>query len=404
MCEGEQQRAKMRRAAQTGLTTRRYLLPFALCLLPFAFLPIFVKAGDSPSESQPFDFRLPLGIPRDVWTYFVPKDNPMTAAKVALGRELFFDKRLSADGSISCADCHAPEHAFTDGKPIAEGIGGRRGTRNSPTLLNAMFNTGQFWDGRAESLEAQARLPLVNPDEMGAQTHEQIVTRLRGAADYAGKFERVFGGPVTTDAIAKALAAYERTLVAGNSPFDRYQAGDMNAMSSAARNGMILFRGRARCNVCHTINQGFGAYPFLSDGNYRNTGVAAGAAGFAALSRRAMQVAGDFKPTRLVDLSRQADSQLLGRFLVTGNTLDIGAFRTPSLRNVELTAPYFHDGSAATLAEVVKFYVKGGNENAFRDWQLEPVDLNEDEQRDLIEFLKALTSDEVHRLVQDGVK
>lgn len=390
----------MKRAVQFEATTRRLLLPFILCVSIFAFLlcPVFAKTGATAADSPPFDFKLPLGIPRDVWSYFVPKDNPLTAEKVELGRELFFDKRLSADGTISCASCHEPERAFTDGKSVAEGISGRRGVRNSPTLLNAMFNTGQFWDGRAESLEAQARLPLINPDEMGTQTDEQIMARLRNAPDYTKKFERVFGGAITMDAIAKAISSYERTLVAGNSPFDRYQAGEASALSSEARKGMIVFRGKARCNVCHTINQGFGAYPFLSDGNYRNTGVAAGAAGFAPLTRRAMQIVGDFKPSLLDDLSRQRDSQVLGRFLVTGNTLDIGAFRTPSLRNVELTAPYFHDGSAATLADVVKFYVKGGNENAFRDWQLEAVDLNEDEQRDLVEFLKALTSDEAQRL------
>jgi cytochrome c peroxidase len=370
--------------------------------LPFAFLltPVFVKAGDNPTDASPFDFKLPLGIPRDVWSYFVPKDNPMTAEKVALGRDLFFDKRLSADGSISCATCHAPERAFADGRRVAEGISGRLGTRNSPTLLNAMFNTGQFWDGRAESLEAQARLPLVNPDEMGSQTYDQIIARLDRDETVINKFERVFGGAITVDRISKAIAAFERTLVAGNSPFDRYQAGDANALTSAARSGMILFRGKARCNVCHTINQGFGAYPFLSDGNYRNTGVAATAGGFDAASRRAMQIAGDFKPALLAELGKQPDSQLLGRFLVTGNSLDIGAFRTPSLRNVELTAPYFHDGSAATLEDVVKFYVKGGNANAFRDWQLEPVDLSEDEQRDLVEFLKALTSAEARQMVQ----
>ncbi|MFL6214276.1 MAG: cytochrome-c peroxidase [Blastocatellia bacterium] len=367
---------------------------FSLAVL---LTPVFVKAGDNPADVQPFDFKLPLGIPRDVWSYFVPKDNPMTAEKVALGRDLFFDKRLSVDGSVSCATCHAPERAFTDGKRVAEGIGGRLGTRNSPTLLNAMFNTGQFWDGRAESLEAQARLPLVNPDEMGSQTYEQIIARVGGDESYKKKFERVFGGAMTVDGMVRSIAAYERTLVAGNSPFDRYQAGDTNAMSSNARAGMILFRGKARCNVCHTINQGFGAYPFLSDGNYRNTGVAANANGFDAASRRAMQVAGDFKPALLVELGKQKDSHLLGRFLVSGNTLDIGAFRTPSLRNVELTAPYFHDGSAATLEDVVKFYVKGGNANAFRDWQLEPVDLSEDEQRDLVAFLKALTSDEARQ-------
>jgi cytochrome c peroxidase len=374
-------------------------------IILFAFLfPFLVKAGESPADSQAFDISLPLGISRDLWAYFVPKDNPMTAEKVALGRELFFDKRLSADATVSCATCHAPERAFADGKRVAEGIGGRRGTRNTPTLLNAMFNTGQFWDGRVESLEAQARLPLVNPDEMGSQTDEQILARLRGDTDYVKKFARIFGGAITMEAVARALAAFERTLVAGNSPFDRYQAGDMNALSGAARNGMILFRGKARCNVCHTINQGFGAYPFLSDGNYRNTGVAAGDAGFAAAGRQAMQVAGNFTPALLAEIRTHKEAPLLGRFLVTGNTLDIGAFRTPSLRNVELTAPYFHDGSAATLADVVKFYVKGGNDNAFRDWQLEPVDLSEDEQRDLVEFLKALTSDEARRPVEAAPK
>ena len=366
-------------------------------------LPILVRANDA-ADSEAFDFKLPLGISRDLWTYFIPKDNPLTAEKVALGRALFFDKRLSANGTVSCATCHAPERAFTDGKRVAEGIGGRRGTRNSPTLLNAMFNTGQFWDGRAESLEAQARLPLVNPDEMGNQTDEQLVARLRHEPDYVRQFAQVFGGAITMQSIARAIAAYERTLVAANSPFDRFQAGDLTAMSSAARSGMILFRGKARCNVCHTINNGFGAYPFLSDGNYRNTGVVASATGFAAASRQAMQVATDFTPARLAELGKHQDAPLLGRFLVTGNALDIGAFRTPSLRNVELTAPYFHDGSAATLADVVKFYVKGGNENAFRDWQLEPVELSEDEQRDLVEFLKALTSDEARQMVAAGPK
>ncbi|HJQ25850.1 MAG TPA: cytochrome c peroxidase [Blastocatellia bacterium] len=384
----------MRRAA--------FKLKVIICL---AFLlPIFVKAGDAAADSQAFDFKLPLGISRDLWTYFIPKDNPLTAEKVALGRALFFDKRLSADGTVSCATCHVPERAFTDGKRVAEGIGGRHGRRNSPTLLNAMFNTGQFWDGRAESLEAQARLPLVNPDEMGSQTDEQIIARLHNDPDYVRQFAQVFGGAIRMQAIAKAIAAFERTLVAANSPFDRFQAGDLNAMSSAARSGMVLFRGKARCNVCHTINNGFGAYPFLSDGNYRNTGVVATATGFVAASRQAMQVATSFTPARLTELGKQTDAPLLGRFLVTGNALDIGAFRTPSLRNVELTAPYFHDGSAATLADVVKFYVKGGNENAFRDWQLEPVDLSEDEQRDLVEFLKALTSDEARQIVAAGPK
>ena len=373
----------------------------ALAILFVVMTRVAVAGG----QSQSFEFNLPVGISRDLWSYFVPNSNPMTAEKVALGRELFFDKQLLADFTVSCASCHKPELAFADGQRVAEGIGGKRGARNTPTLLNAMFNTGQFWDGRADSLEGQARLPLVNPDEMGSQTYEQIANRLQGSPDYVKRFERVFGTrAISVDAIAKAISAYERTLVAGNSPFDRYVAGNLNAMSDEARQGLILFRGKARCNICHTSNQAFQAYPFLSDGNYRNTGVAAGAPGFEAASRKAMEAAADVKPGYLDELAKQPDSALLGRFLQTGNSLDIGAFRTPSLRNVELTAPYFHDGSAATLTDVVKFYVKGGNANPFRDWQLEPVDLTEDEQRAVVEFLKALTSDEARQMAQAAKK
>ena len=370
----------------------RVVILFALAI------PAFAKANDAASPFAAFDLKLPLGISQDVWSYFVPKDNPLTAAKVELGRKLFSDQRLSADGSVSCATCHEPKRAFTDGRRVAEGIAGRRGTRNSPTLLNAMFNTGQFWDGRVESLEAQAKLPLVNPDEMGAQTHQQVVARIQALPEYVRAFEQAFGTPVTLDGLAKALASFERTLVSANSPLDRYVAGDLNALNEAQRQGFMLFRGKARCAVCHTFSTSF---PFLTDGNYRNTGVAANFAGFSGLAKSAMQVASNYSPEAIAGLARQGGSFELGRFLMTGNSLDIGAYRTPSLRNVELTAPYFHDGSAATLTEVVKFYVKGGQDNAFRDWQLEAVALNDEEQHNLVEFLKSLTSDDARRIIND---
>ncbi len=356
-------------------------------------LPLFVKAVEATSSQ--FDLKLPLGISFEVWSYYVPKDNALDSGKVELGRQLFFDKRLSADGSLSCASCHDPERAFTDGKRVAEGIGGRTGSRNSPTLLNAMFNSGQFWDGRVETLEAQAKLPLINPDEMGDQSFEQIVVKLKAIPEYTKQFQQVFNGPVTIDAVAKAIASYERTLVSGNSPLDRYQAGDFKALGDAARNGMMLFRGKARCVVCHTFSQSF---PFLTDGNYRNTGVSANFAEFDSLARRALQSSRDDSRSALDNLTKQTGSFELGRFLVTTNSLDIGAYRTPSLRNVELTAPYFHDGSAATLEDVLRFYVNGGKANSFRDWQLEPVSLSEEEQRDVVEFLKALTSDDARRV------
>lgn len=365
-------------------------------------LPSLVHAADTLASAN-FEIKLPLGIPSDIWAYFVPSDNPMTLRKVELGRKLFSDPRLSADGIVSCASCHDPQRAFTDGRRVAEGIGGRVGTRNSPTLLNAMFNGGQFWDGRASTLEEQAKMPLVNPDEMGNRSLEEVVARLAKDSEYNKEFQVIFGSSVTIDALAKAIAVFERTLVSGDSPVDRYIAGDLSALSESARNGLILFRSKARCGICHAFNQNFStfaSFPFFTDMNYRNTGVAANFDGFEGLARRAIAATRDESGNSLTLLTRHERAGELGRFLVSGNTLDVGAFRTPSLRNVELTAPYFHDGSAATLADVVKFYVKGGNQNPNRDWQLEPVALTDAEQSDLIEFLKALTSDEARRLAE----
>ncbi|HXG92829.1 MAG TPA: cytochrome c peroxidase [Blastocatellia bacterium] len=374
----------------------RKLRPIAILAIAIA---AFAYADAAAQQNSSMEIKLPLGITRDLWEYYVPKDNPVTPEKVELGRELFFDKRLSADGTVSCATCHDPKLAFTDGKRVAEGIGGRLGVRNTPTLLNAMFNSGQFWDGRAGSLEEQAKMPLTNPDEMGSQTHEQVVARVAVDQQYSKQFKQAFGKPVTIDLIAKAIATYERTLVAGNSPVDRYLAGDLDALSESARNGMILFRGKARCTVCHTFNQSF---PFLSDMNYRNTGVAVKAKDFDRFARRAMDLSRVDSQVKLDSIANEEGAHSLGRFLVTGIALDIGAFKVPSLRNVELTAPYFHDGSAATLEDVVKFYLKGGMDNPNRDWQLEPIDLTESEQHDLVEFLKALTSNEAKRMAESA--
>jgi cytochrome c peroxidase len=366
-------------------------------------LPAVVWAADSSLSTSSFEIKLPLGIPRDLWAYFIPQDNPMTAAKVELGRRLFFEPRLSADSTVSCATCHDPKRAFTDGKRIAEGIGGRTGVRNSPTLLNAMFNAGQFWDGRAGSLEEQAKMPLINSIEMGNRSLDGVVDRIASMPEYTRDFGRVFGSAVTIENIAKAIGAFERTLVSANSPLDRYLAGDVNAMSEPARNGLTLFRGKARCGVCHALNQNFAAFatfPFLTDMNYRNTGIAANYVGFDSLARRAMSASRERSSEPTTEVLKHERAGELGRFLISGNTLDVGAFRTPSLRNVELTAPYFHDGSAATLEDVVRYYVKGGNPNANRDWQLEPVSLTESEQRDLVAFLKALTSDDARHLAE----
>ena len=369
-----------------------------LLIVVLALLLICVaRAGTFASGSDQFSLKVPIGIPADLWSYFIPKDNALTPAKVELGRQLFFDSRLSADSSVSCATCHDPKHAFVDGRKTAIGIANRKGTRNTPTILNAMFNSTMFWDGRAVSLEEQAIQPLVNPDEMGNSSHDQVVKRIAALPEYAAQFEHVFGKAVTIDSLAKAIAAYERTLVSANAPLDRFLAGDRNAMSEPAQRGFTLFRSKARCTVCHNINASF---PFLTDGNYRNTGVAANFAGFDALSRLAITAHADHSgaPETLdpgrKELAKHEGAAELGRFLVSDNALDIGAFRTPSLRNVELTAPYFHDGSAATLADVIRFYNQGGNANTNRDWELQAISLTEAEQKDLIEFLKCLTSDD----------
>lgn len=375
-------------------------IKLAVVLAVAVLLPELVRANGPTEDSSSFAIQIPRGISQDLWSYFIPSDNPMTPAKVELGRRLFFDVRVSADGTVSCATCHDPKRAFTDGRAIAEGIGGRRGVRNSPTLLNAMFSTGQFWDGRAGTLEEQAKMPLINPDEMGNRSHDSLVERLAAIPEYTKQFQEVFGRPVTIGDFAKAVAAYERTLISGDSPVDRYVAGDVSALNDSARAGLALFRGKARCGVCHAFNQNFAAFatfPFFTDGNYRNTGVAVNFTGFNALARRAMAASRDEGGIAFLELTKHERAGELGRFVVSGNTLDIGAFRTPSLRNIALTAPYFHDGSAATLEDVVRFYVKGGNENPNRDWQLEPVPLSESEQHDLVEFLKALTGYDAQR-------
>lgn len=362
-----------------------------IVITSFAFaFSIVAKANNAGEANSTFQFKLPLGIPFEVWSYYVPKNNPLTQAKVELGKELFFDKRLSADGTISCATCHDPALAFTDGKRVSDGINGKRGKRNSPSILNAMFNSAQFWDGRAETLEDQAVLPLIDANEMGNKSPDEVAARLQKIPEYTRLFREAFNTDVTVEAIARAISAFERTLVSGDSPFDRFVAGNREAMSDAAKRGMLVFRTKGRCNICHNINQSF---PFMTDQNFRNTGIAANDSAFDNITHKASEMMQTGQPASLLrSLTSQEGGAELGRFVFTNNTLDIGAFRTPSLRNVELTAPYFHDGSAATLADVVRYYVKGGNEHPLRDWELNALSLTETEQSDLVEFLKSLTS------------
>lgn len=327
-----------------------------------AVLPLFlagilpVLSADAPAEKPP---KPPLGLPSVQW----PEDNPYSAAKVELGRFLYFDNRLSSDSTIACASCHAPEKAFTDGAAVSTGIKGQKGGRSAPTVINRAYSTLQFWDGRAESLEEQAKGPIANPIEMTAEktadaAHAAGVKRLRGVAGYAKQFEKVFGTKdVTIDHVAKAIATFERTVYSGNAPFDRYSAGDKKAMSESQIRGMDVFFNKAACDSCHL---GFN----FTDGSYVNIGI------------------GMDKP--------KPD---LGRYVVSLKDEDKGAFKTPTLREIEHTGPYMHDGSIKTLEAVVEHYDKGGIKNPQLDQRLKPLKLSDQDKRDLVAFLKALSGE-----------
>jgi cytochrome c peroxidase len=295
-------------------------------------------------------FRLPTSLGLD--EYFpIPEDNPLTPEKIALGRRLFFDKKLSADRSVACASCHQPERAFSDGRPVPLGVGGRKGTRNAPALINRAYGRSFFWDGRARTLEEQALHPIQDPLEMNLSLG-QLTARLEGDTGYAAAFPAAFAGGISAANVARALACFVRTLRSGGVPYDRFQAGDREALSPEARRGLELFRGKANCLACHVG-------PNFTDEEFHNSGVSWGR--------------GD-----------------LGRYRVTGVDRDRGAFKTPTLRELARTAPYMHDGSLATLEEVIAFYDRGGKPNPYRDPELRPLRLTVQEKHALLAFLRAL--------------
>lgn len=289
----------------------------------------------------------------------VPESNPLTRAKIDLGRALFFDPVLSADWSLSCSACHQPGRYFTDGRRVPLGIGGREGHRNVPSILNVAYGRSFFWDGRAPTLEEQVLGPIQSHSELGMDLQE-LTRRLRSEDRYRTAFLGAFGErDITTENLARALASYLRTLRSGDAPIDRFLHGDTAALSPDARKGFRLFTGRANCGACHLI-------PLFTDHRFHNTGVSWG-------------------------------SPDNGRAAVTGLAADRGAFKTPSLRNVAMTAPYMHDGSLATLEDVVDRYDRGGTPNPYLDEEIQPLQLTPDEKRHLIEFLHALTGTTTQR-------
>lgn len=307
------------------------------------------------------------------------------AARAALGRQLFFDKSLSADASVSCASCHQPEKAFSDGRKVAQGIGGRAGLRNSPSLLNVGHHRAFFWDGRVPSLEQQVLEPLTNPNEHGFTKLSDLMSRLREQALYMAAFNKAFAVPGTdairAETIAAALAVFVRSLVSPESAIDRFVLkGDKNALSAEARAGLELFRGRAQCASCHLLNDDAGTGRVqLSDQQFHAHGQLVYPMQAAVRSRLA---AG----TRVADFAKTnpREASSFGRFMVTGSVEDAGAFKTPSLRNVALTAPYFHDGSAETLEQAVDRELLG---------KTSEIKLSAAETRQLIAFLRALIDD-----------
>ena len=345
---------------------------------------VFLGAAVSMPAQQPAP-PVPL-FSAEVIQSFTPSNNPLTDAKAKLGDMIFDEKRVSADNTVACNTCHSPRNGFTTHTAASRGVGDQIGKRNAPSILNAMFYKSMFWDGRAATLEEQATLPILNPVEMGQKEPKDVVAKLAAIPEIVDAFQKVFGRPPNWEDMGKALAAFERTRLSSEAPFDRFLHGDEKALNASQRRGWALFTGKAQCASCHTYDP---ALPLFGDNRFHNTGVAAGKQDLNQLAKRA--TAGN--KSEIDRLALETDDSELGRFLVTQKREDIGAFKTPFLRDVLLTGPYMHDGSLETLWDVIDFFNKGGERNPFLDAGMKPLGLTASEVDDLANFLGALTSD-----------
>ncbi len=317
---------------------------------------------------------------------------PQDKALIQLGKDVFNDTHFSANNTISCASCHAPEKAFTDQRATAKGIYGQIGNRNAPTLLNVAFFKQFFHDGRANSLEQQALGPLLNPVEHGLESPEYIEQIIQQNPDYVHRFSQVFNidkDDIRAEHLAKVIAAYERTLIAGNSAFDQYYFGrDRSKLSKSAARGLLIFRRKGNCANCHEISMNDALF---TDNRFYNLGQ-----GFEKMEAILPNFIAAIKQGQNPDdfpLTAEQRAEL-GRFNVTHALQDIGKFKTPTLRNIALTAPYMHDGSIKTLEEVVDYYDKGGHKNPYLDSAIYPLHLSAQEKADLVAFMRALTSEQ----------
>jgi len=324
----------------------------------FAFIAACLIASIASAQGTE-GLNIPLGLGK----MKLPRDNPITAEKIELGKQLFFDARLSRDSTVSCATCHEPAKGWSNGERFATGVRGQKGGRSAPTIVNAAFQHFQFWDGRAAQLEGQALGPIQNPIEMD-MTLDELVERLNGIEGYRTQFQSIYGSDATPDAVAKSIAAFERTVLSGNAPYDRFRAGDQAALSEPAQRGMEVFFNRGHCSACH-------AGANFTDGSFHNIGIGAD----------------DEAP----DSGREVHSTLEG---------DRSAFKTPTLREIARTAPYMHDGRLATLEEVVDYYTRGGTPNEHLDEEIFSIKLTPEDKADLVAFLKEALSSEEYPIVE----
>jgi cytochrome c peroxidase len=329
-----------------------------LAIWAVALLPPWIATPVANAQSATeYKLKIPFGL--EETAVVIPADNPLTNEKIELGRMLFFDKRLSQNNTIACASCHLAKFAFTDGKPVSTGIRGQKGGRSAPVSFNRVFSSAQFWDGRAATLEDQSIGPFTNPIEHGFANYDVMMAKMMKIPGYRKLFKQVFGEDnITIDNVGKAIASFQRTVLSGNSPADRFDQGqEAGAISAEAQHGLLLFREKARCTKCHS---GFN----FTDEKFHNLG-----------------------------LGWDDNKVDLGRYMVTKNAEDIGAFKTPTLREIARSAPYTHDGRFKTLEEVVNFYNKGGVKNPHQDPLIIPLELTDQEKSDLVQFLRTLNGE-----------
>ena len=357
------------------MTTRQKLQTTALLFTTAVGLAGLRAVADAPAAGAKKLEPLPPVV--------APKDNPMTEEKIELGKMLYFDPRLAGDSSIACAKCHDPEKGFSNGVQMSDAYPGTKHWRHVPTVLNAAYGSAQFWDGRADTLEAQALGPIQAPIEMN-QNLTHLVEKLSNIPEYKQRFKKVFNSDVTTENLAKAIAAFERTIVSKPGRVDKYLTGDKKALTEAEVRGMTLFTGKANCIACHHG-------PALTDSEFHTTGVPE----IDALKSESDRVATrHFFATDQKFPNPRSVNYDYGRELITKSASDKGKFKVPSLRELKYTAPYMHNGAFETLDEVVEFYSKGGGDLPNKDPLLKPLKLTEAESADLVSFLEALSSDE----------